>query len=141
MGKYTSHARQAEKPRSVAVHPVMRGIGCIMMVVVPILAYGTALLLVDYGIRRGWPIPPNWLEPITIHPLLFRLQGLAPVWNFLLRQDNLIAIVVFTIAITVVIGGIMSMIYGYIYTIFGPPRYGPHDAPPIRGVKVKRYKR
>jgi len=141
MGKYTSHARQAQKPRSTGVHPVMRGIGCIMMVVVPILAYGTALLLVDYGIRRGWPIPPNWLEPITIPPLLFSLQGLEPVWNFLLRQDNLIAIVVATLAITVVIGGIMSMIYGYIYTIFGPPRYGPQDAPPIRGVKVKRYKR
>jgi len=141
MGKYTSHARQAQKPRSTGVHPVMRGIGCIMMVVVPILAYGTALLLVDYGIRRGWPIPPNWLEPITIPPLLFSLQGLEPVWNFLLRQDNLIAIVVATLAIIVVIGGIMSMIYGYIYTIFGPPRYGPQDAPPIRGVKVKRYKR
>ena len=140
MGKYTSHARQAPKPRNVGVHPVMRGIGCIMMIVVPILSYGVALLLVDYGIRQGWPIPPSWLQPISIHPLLLRLRGLEPVWNFLLRQDNLMAIVVFTITIMVVIGGIMSVIYGYIYTLFGPPRYGPQDAPPIR-VKVKRYKR
>lgn len=140
MGKYTTHSRQAPKPRSYGVHPVMRGIGCIMMIVVPILAYGAAVLLVDYGIRSGWPLPPSWLEPITIHPLLLRLQGLTPIWNMLLRQDNLIAIVVFTIAIIVVIGGIMSVIYGYLYSMFGPPRYGPHDAPPIR-VKVKRYKR
>jgi hypothetical protein len=118
----------------------MRGIGCIMMVVVPILAYGTALLLIDYGIRRGWPIPPDWLRPITIHPLLLNLQGLAPLWNLLLRQNNFIAVVVFTIAIIVVVGGLMSILYGYIYTIFGPPRYGPQDAPPIR-IKVKRYKR
>jgi hypothetical protein len=141
MGKYTTHSRQPQKPRSFGVHPVMRGIGCIMMIVVPILAYGTALFLVDYGIRQGWPIPPNWLQPITIHPLLLSLRGLEPVWNLLLRQDNLIAIVVFTIAIIVVVGGIMSIIYGYIYSLFGPPRYGPQDAPPIRGVKVKRYKR
>ena len=141
MGKYTTHSRQAPKPRSYGVHPVMRGIGCIMMIVVPILAYGLALYLVDYGIRHGWPIPPNWLQPITIHPLLFRLRGLEPVWNFLLVQDNLIAIVVFTIAIIVVIGGLMTIIFGYIYSLFGPPRYGPQDAPPIRGVKVKRYKR
>lgn len=140
MGKYTSHARQAPKPRNVGVHPVMRGIGCIMIILVPILAYGTSVLLIDYGIQHGWPIPPNWLQPITIPPLLFNLRGLEPVWNFLLVQDNLIAKVVFTIAITVVIGGIMSIIYGYIYTIFGPPQYGPQDAPPIR-VKVKRYKR
>ena len=119
----------------------MRGIGCIMMIVVPILAYGIALLLVNYGIGHGWPIPPSWLQPITIHPLLFRLRGLTPLWNFLFVQDNLLAIVVFTIAIMVVIGGLMSIIYGYIYSLFGPPQYGPQDAPPIRGVKIKRYKR
>jgi hypothetical protein len=141
MGKYTSHVKKPSKPRSIGVHPVMRGIGCIMMIVVPILAYGVALLLIDYGIRQGWPIPPNWLQPITIHPLLLRLQGLAPVWNFLLVQDNLMAILVFTIVITVVIGGIMSVLYGYIYSLFGPPSYGPQDSPPIRSVRVKRYKR
>jgi hypothetical protein len=140
MGKYTSHVRQAPKPRSTGVHPVMRGIGCIMMVVVPILAYGLAVWLVDYGVGRGWPIPPDWLGRISIHPWLLRIQGLIPVWNFLLVQDRLLAHVIFTIALIVVIGGIMSMIYGYIYSIFGPPRYGPQDAPPIR-VKVKRYKR
>jgi hypothetical protein len=140
MGKYTSHSRQAPKPRIVGVHPVMRGIGCIMMVVVPILAYGIALLLIDYGIQHGWPIPPNWLRPITIPALLLKLRGLESFWNFLLAQNNLIAVVIFTTAITVVIGGLMSIIYGYIYSIFGPPRYGPQDAPPIR-IKVKRYKR
>jgi hypothetical protein len=141
MGKYTTHSRTPPKPRNQGVHPVMRGIGCIMIVIVPILAYGIALLLIDYGIQHGWPIPPSWLRPISIHPLLLSLRGLEPVWNFLLSQNNLIAVVVFTIAITIVIGGIMSIIYGYIYTIFGPPQYGPQDAPPIRGIKVKRYKR
>ena len=140
MGKYTTYTKTPPKPRNLGVHPVMRGIGCIMMIVVPLLAYGISLFLIDYGIRQGWPIPPSWLEPIRIHPLLFNLNGLEPVWNFLLRQDNLIAILVFTIAITVVIGGLMSVLYGYIYSIFGPAQYGPQDAPPIR-VKVKRYKR
>ncbi len=141
MGKYTTHSRQRPKPRNLGVHPVMRGIGCIMMIVVPILAYGIALLLVDYGMQQRWPIPPGWLEPISIHPLLLSLRGLNPLWNILLRQDNFIAMVVFTIAITVVIGSLMSVLYGYIYTLFGPPHYGPQDAPPIRGVKTKRYKR
>ena len=141
MGKYTTHSRQAPKPRNLGVHPVMRGIGCIMMIVVPILSYGIALLLLDYGLRRGWPIPPSWLGPITIHPLLLGLRGLQPIWNVLLQQNNLVAILVFTIAIIVVVGGLMSVLYGYMYTIFGPPRYGPQDAPPIRGIKVKRYKR
>ena len=140
MGKYSSHARQAPRPKRGVVHPVMRGIGCIMIVVVPILAYGLSVLLVNYGISQGWPIPPGWLGTATFHPLLWRLSGVAAVLRFLQTQPNLIANVVFAIALTVVIGGVMSVIYGYIYTIFGPPRYGPTDAPPPR-VKAKRYKR
>jgi hypothetical protein len=140
MGKYTTYSKTPPKPRNLGVHPVMRGIGCIMMIIVPILSYGIALVLIDYAIQQRWPLPPSWLEPISIHPLLLQLRGLEPVWNFLIVQDNLIAILVFTIAIIVVIGGIMSVLYGYIYKLFGPPQYGPQDAPPIR-VKVKRYKR
>jgi hypothetical protein len=140
MGKYSSYSHQKEKPRNVGVHPVMRGIGCIMIILVPILSYGIAVLLVNYGFSHGWPIPPNWYGPPTIHPLLLRLEGLRPIWDFLIQQDNLIANLIFTVAIIVVIGGIMSVIYGYMYTLFGPPRYGPMDVPPIR-IKVKRYKR
>jgi len=140
MGKYSSHARQAPRPQRGVVHPVMRGIGCLMIVIVPILAYGISVLLVNYGVSNGWPIPPDWLGTPTFHPLLWRLSGVATILAFLQTQTNLIANVIFSIAMTVVIGGVMSVIYGYIYTIFGPPRYGPNDAPPPR-VKAKPYKR
>ena len=140
MGKYSSYGKKPPAPKMNVVHPVMRGIGCIMIVIVPILAYGVSVILVNYGIAHGWPIPPGWLGTPGIHPLLRQLQGLTVILDFLQRQTNLTANLVFTIAITVLIGGVMSMIYGYIYTIFGPPRYGPTDAPPER-VKVKKYTR
>ena len=141
MGKYSSYSRKKEAPRrQTGVHPVMRGIGCIMMVIVPIIAYGVALLLVDYGLRQNWPIPRSWLGHPTIPPFLLTLQGLRPILDFLAVQNNLIATLVFTVVIIIVIGSLMSILYGYVYTLFGPPRYGPMDAPPIR-VKVKRYKR
>jgi len=141
MGKYSSHSRQAPVPRDQGVHPVMRGIGCILMIVVPILAYGAAILLVNYGAARGWPIPPSWFGALTVHPLLWKLRGLEPVLLFLQSQNNLEANLVFAALLTLVIGGIISIIYGYLYTIFGPPKYGPHDEPPIRGRKIKSYKR
>jgi hypothetical protein len=140
MGRYSPSRQSVPAPHQRGVHPVMRGIGCIMIVVVPILAYGVSVLLVNYGIRNGWPIPSNWLGTPNFHPLLWRLSGVAVVLNFLSQQTHLTANIIFTIAITIVIGGIMSVIYGYVYTLFGPPRYGPTDAPPPR-VKVKRYKR
>jgi hypothetical protein len=140
MGKYTSYKRTEPKPRETGVHPVMRGIGCILIVVVPVLAYGASVLLVNYGQAHNWPIPPNWYGEPAIHPLLWKLQGLEPILLFIQAQNNLEANLVFTVAITIVLGGIMSMIYGYMYSLFGPPRYGPQDAPPIRK-KVKAYKR
>lgn len=140
MSKYTSYSRPKPKPKPQGVHPLMRGIGCILMVIVPILSYGLATLLVPYGVSRGWPLPPNWFGPPSIPPLLMKVQGLQRPLQFLQAQTNLEVNLVVTLILIVIIGGIMSMIYGYIYTLFGPPKYGPQDAPPIR-VKVKRYKR
>ena len=141
MGKYTSYQREKAKAKRNEVNPVMRGIGCILIVLVPILAYGTAVYLVDYGVRSGWPIPLTWLGSVEIPPLLLKLGGLTVIWNFLVAQNNLEANLLFAFAITIVIFGVLAVIYGFIYRIFGPSQYGPTDIPPIRGRKVKRYKR
>jgi hypothetical protein len=140
MGKYSSYSRPQPKPRPRGVHPVMRGIGCILIVLVPFLAYGASILLVGYATARGWPIPPEWYGPPTLHPLLWEVQGLQGILLYLQAQNNLEAHLIFTAIITFVVGSIMSMIYGFIYSAFGPPKYGPQDAPPIRK-KVKPYKR
>jgi hypothetical protein len=141
MGKYSSVRRAPQKPRDRGVHPIMRGIGCVMMIVVPILSYGVAVLLVNYGATRGWPIPPEWFGPPTIHPLLLKVQGLQSLLYWLRGQTNLEAYLIFAIVITIIIGVVIIMFYGYVYAIFGPPAYGPQDAPPIKGRKVKPYKR
>lgn len=140
MGKYTSRRVEAPKPPRGQIHPVMRGIGCILFAIVPVLSYAAAVLLVNYGINQRWPIPPGWLGTITIHPLLLRLQGLHPLYNFIYAQNNLAANLIFAIAIAIVVFGVLAILYGFIYKLVGPSQYGPTDEPPIR-VKVKRYKR
>ena len=140
MGRYTSYQRQKASAQRGQVHPVMRGIGCVLLALVPIISYGTAVLLVNYGVKRGWPIPPNWLGTPTIHPLLLRLEGLRMIFDFLLLQTNLMANLVFAIAIAVLIFGVLAIIYGFVFRLMGPPEYGPTDVPPVR-IKVKRYKR
>lgn len=140
MGKYRTVNRKVEVPRDRGVHPVMRGFGCIMLAIVPFLSYGIAVILVNMGIQRGWPLPGEWLGYMEIPPLLYRVAGLRVILNFLGSQYNLIANLVFAFGIAIVIGGIMSILFGYIFRMFGPPQYGPLDAPPPR-IKVKRYKR
>jgi hypothetical protein len=140
MGKYTTQTRKTEVPRDRGVHPFMRGAGCIMLAVVPFISYGLAMLMVNLWLLRGLPLPPSWLGYIEIHPLLYRISGLTIILNFLGSQYNLVANLVFAAAIAIIIGGIMSITFGYIFKMFGPPQYGPLDAPPPR-IKVKRYKR
>jgi len=102
MGKYSFASRQTSRPRR-EVHPVMRGIGCIMIILVPLLAFGSAVLLVNYGAAHGWPIPPGWLGAPTFHPLLWQLARtsvpIATILNFFQAQNNLTANLVFAIAI------------------------------------------
>jgi hypothetical protein len=95
---------------------------------------------VQYGIDHRWPMPPGWLRPYALPPLLLNVQALAWLQGFLRSEPRLIAHLVFTIVISVVILGLMSVLFGFMYTLFGPPRYGPTDAPPPR-TKAKPYKR
>ncbi len=141
MGKYTSHKVREPRIQRGQVHPIMRGIGCILFAIVPLLSYGTAVLLVNYGAKQGWPIPPNWLGTPTIPPLLMKLQGLRTLFDIITQQTNLTANLIFAIALAVFIFGVLSILYGALYKLLGPPQYGPTDAPPPRGVRVKRYKR
>lgn len=140
MGRYSSYQRQQGPIKRGQIHPVMRGIGCLLLVIIPILSYGSAVLLVQYGARKGWPIPPNWLGYPTVYPILWKLTGLRTVLEFIQAQYNLTANIIFAIALTVVIFGVLSIIYGFLFRLMGPPQYGPNDAPPIRA-RVKRYKR
>jgi hypothetical protein len=117
----------------------MRGIGCILMILVPVLSYGIALLLVQRGIGTQI-IPPAWYGYMTFPAYLSRLSGINLIINFLSGIRGLPAIIALTVVTMIVIGGIISVIFGYIYEVFGPPKYGPTDAPPPR-IKVKRYKR
>jgi hypothetical protein len=140
MGRYTSYQKQKGPVQRGQVHPVMRGIGCILLAIVPLISYGCAVLLVNYGIRHGWPIPPNWLGTPGVYPFLWNFRGLIPLLQSLQRQTNLMANIIFAIALAVVIFGVLSMIYGFLFKLLGPPQYGPNDAPPIRR-NVKRYRR
>jgi ABC-type antimicrobial peptide transport system permease subunit len=119
---------------------MVRGIGCITIVLVPALSYAIA----DYWIKNGMPgtqlIPRTWLGTPQLPGFFDKLDGLAVVANLIRTQTNLTANLFFTLAATFIIGGFMAIAYGYIYSMFGPSRYGPTDVPPPR-VKTKKYNR
>ena len=131
MGKYNSRSnvRRGPNPKTT-VNPYMRGIGCLMMVIVPVFSYLGAADLVAKE-KFGWQyLPPEWYNPLTISPLLAQLFK-EPIYP---------AALAITAVFTFVAGGIISIVFGYMYTLLAPSKYGPTDVPPPR-VKTKKYKR
>jgi hypothetical protein len=122
MSKHTSYSsRQELKPRQAEIHPVWRGIGFILILLVPILSYAGALVLIDQNGKYGWiPITRDMLSPI-IEPMFYVKLGLTLFLVFLL-------------------GAVISLISFMFYRMIAPPRYGPLDVPPTQ-YKGKRYKR
>jgi hypothetical protein len=117
----------------------MRGIGCLSMVVVPFFSYGVADFLVR-GPGRAWPIPQEWLGNPQIPQFFYTSQYLRGVASFLAGQNNLIANLVFGFFVAIILFGLMSIIFGYAYSMMAPSTRGPFDVPAPR-VKTKKYNR
>jgi hypothetical protein len=103
------------------IHPIWRGVGFALMILGPIMAYFTSLILLDENTKRG---------------LLTIPADLIVKW-----QDPLILVkVLMTIFITLVIYAIFTFVYFIIARIFAPSRYGPLDVPPVtyRGKSYRR---
>ncbi len=138
MGKYKSGVRQPE-PLPTGPQPIWRGIGCLLIILVPILSYAAAVLTMPFFFNRGvvpgellfTPQPPDWL---WIAPVL------AQIFRFLFGRYAILATLLLTLIYILFIGGVLTVFYAFIYRMAAPSRYGPMDAPPPR-IKVKKYKR
>ena len=127
MGKYSQLQRQTPPPpRPWTIHPVWRGIGCLMALILPVVTIAAASMVVDYDLEAGWyPVPGNMMNPFTI-----------PVVNYTL--PHLYATLVVSVVLLLFIFAAIMIIYAIVYAVLGPKRYGPHDSPPIRETRVRK---
>jgi len=139
MGKYSPTTIRTPKPRIERPHPVWRGIGCLLMVIVPILSFGLAEITVQNPWAQQY-IPYQLLGNPVMPTDWWKLGFLNPLLGFVQTQDNLYGVVIFFIFYVLVIGAFVSVGNAYVYKTLGPPRYGPQDAPPPK-IKAKRYNR
>jgi peptidoglycan/LPS O-acetylase OafA/YrhL len=139
MGKYARYTRPKPE-RSRAIHPIWRGIGCLLIVIVPLLSFAGAVALVDYGLGQGWSIPPEWLGYIKFPDWVWKIQFLASIGGPIASYNNLKAVLVFCVVILVLLTGVYSTVYAFIYRGLGPPRYTAVDASPSKH-RPKSYKR
>jgi hypothetical protein len=122
--KYGQYSRpneeQLEYERQKKTHPIWRGIGLILMVVIPVLMYILSLYILEQNTIKNWfPIPTDILSPWGSDPLIF----------VKLLMTLFLSIVAFLLVFSV----------GSIFVrLGGPPRYGPLDSPPLTREEIQR---
>ena len=138
MGKYRSGVRK-EDTRAEGQLPIWRGIGCLLIVLVPVLSYAAAEVSMPFFLSQRL-VPRELLTTPQTPDWLWLAPVLAQTYQFIFGRPGILAILVLTVIYILFIGGIMSVLYAFMYQLAAPSRYGPMDAPPPR-VKVKKYKR
>jgi len=140
MGKYRSNIVKKEKTTVEHPHSIWRGIGCMLMLIIPTVSFALATLLIDYGLDSKWPIPRELLGKLTLPPFIMNSEGLRFVFSPLTQVQHFSAVAITTALIMFLTGGLISLIYAWVYRFTGPARYGPTDVPPS-GSKPKKYVR
>ena len=130
MAKYEKYSsRPSVRDRPWEIHPIWRGFGCVLMVISPFIAFAGAHLLVNINIKQGWyPVPPIMRGPFTIPVIDYKVTHFY--------ADLLVAVLLLLLGFAVVM-----ILYSLIYSMMGPSRYGPFDAPPARQSQGPRKRR
>jgi hypothetical protein len=137
--KYHTYQKK-EFVRPYTIHPVWRGIGFLMMVLVPVMAGAAAVIMKDLGFQLGWPFMYELTGTIRLPEVLYTIPVIRNVALWISSIPNLRAILLFFALFVIVFSGIMSLLYAMIYRLVGPPRYTPLDAPAEK-IRAKRYTR
>lgn len=138
MGRYRDTFKEAER-KAEGPHPIWRGIGCMIIIIVPILSFTGASLTMPVLLSRGLvpeqllftPLAPDWLWYVPI---------LAQAFQVVFGHFAILATLIVTFVYILILGGIFSFVYALMYRSVAPSRFGPMDAPPPK-VKVRKYRR
>ncbi|MBL7164023.1 MAG: hypothetical protein ISS57_15610 [Anaerolineales bacterium] len=124
MGRYDRYTKRDVEEQK-GLHPIWRGIGCIMIILMPVMAYAGAVELVKANYQNGWVLMPAELASTVTIPYVGSIH-------------NLYAYIAVGLILLVIGFGILTILYSIMYSALGPPKYGPTDAPPPRRPKRRR---
>jgi hypothetical protein len=139
MAKYQSYQKPKELPRN-EVHPVWRGIGCIIMLILPIISGAAAKLLLELGKAQHWAFLYELSDYVRFPEYVYKIPYILIAANYISSIAYLKALALFFFLLLITFSGIFAVLNAMLYRLVGPPRYTAIDAPAPR-VKTKRYTR
>jgi hypothetical protein len=136
--KYMKYERKPMK-RSTELHPVWRGIGCLLFIIVPVMSYAITTLLVPVIYATGI-LPREIFMRVRFPDWAYDTIIISGPARFLTGIEYFWATIIFFFIILLVLAGLVSILYSAIYQSVGPARYTALDAPPSKH-RAKSYRR
>jgi hypothetical protein len=130
MGFSAQKYRKERQERPWVIHPIWRGIGCALILLIPIMAWFGAIVFLQ--VNTFLPISYSFNQPITLpYSQVHEVDQIIAGFNHFTVSQHLIVGQFFFTFIFMIIGfGILSLIYAIMFKAAGPSRYGPFDVPP-----------
>ncbi|MBN2385930.1 MAG: hypothetical protein JXB85_02845 [Anaerolineales bacterium] len=139
MGKYAKYQSKV-KERPEPVPPIWRGIGCLLIILVPIMAWLIGVVVLEAALNNSWPLPRVLLGRVQFPDWIWSIPVLDVVAAWIRGINHLYAKLLFFVIALVLFSALFSTVYSIIFSAISPPRYSATDAPPPRR-KAKSYKR
>jgi hypothetical protein len=142
MSKYNTYTKKDFK-RPYKVHPIWRGIGFLMMIIIPIVAWFSAELLVamalESEVAQIKTFTTVMARPFVFPDWVYAVPGLNDFARWIRSIPMIKAQLLFSFFIILIFSGLLSVLYSMIYRA-SVPRYSPLDEPAPK-IKPKKYTR
>ena len=135
MAKYSQFDHKKATKKAPKIHPVWSGIGFLMIILVPIIVWASASEVANFGRAQHWSLFNSFPQYLDMG-FLNAIPGLSLLGTI----KELPATVVLFVFILVIVSGLFSMVYAFIYRLVGLLRYASDDIPALK-VKIKLFKR
>ncbi len=142
MSKYRT-VQKKEFVRPYKIHPIWRGIGFLMMIIIPIVAWAAASEISTYMQASEVPqvksIVRSLASPFSFPDWVFAIPYLDDFARWIRSIPMLKLQLLIFFLITLAFSGVLSIIYAMIYRMT-VPKYGPLDEPAPK-IRAKKYTR
>ncbi len=139
MSKYQMYQMRKKQVRRPGVHPIWQGIGCVMLIVMPLLAWGIEEILFQVALQQRWPIPYEWSLPPRWPQWMWQLQFLTPFLTTTQSWTHFTVRLLAWVVVLLLLWSVLFFVYAAIYQASAPKDPVREMLPPPS--KVKRYRR
>ena len=130
MGFSSQQYRRQKEQKPWKINPVWRGIGCVLILLVPIMAWFATNLFLQSNEKMVLPWELTKVVEIPYTKISVIDQVILPINRYFASTGFVFGQVFFTIIFSVIGFGALAFLYSILYRVVGPPRYGPFDVPP-----------